>query len=190
MAFTAILDACVLYRAPLRDLLIRLARTNLFRARWSDQVHNEWTRNLLLKRPDLEGKLERTRDLINEAVDDCLVEGYETVIPSLALPVPDDGHVLAAAIVGRADVIVTCNLKDFSIDSLVSVSERRRNSMSCRVAGQVSAGSLKKMKPRLVAWTEPAAWDANSRLSAGKGGTPINAIEVQVGWCWITVSKM
>ncbi len=71
-------------------------------------------------RSDLEGKLQRTRDLMNGAVDDRLVEGCETVIPSLALPDPDDRHALAAAIVGRADVIVTCNLKDFPADSLAA----------------------------------------------------------------------
>jgi death-on-curing protein len=44
---------------------------------------------------------------------DCLVTGYEGLIPALELPDPDDRHVLAAAIVGRCDVIVTQNLKDF-----------------------------------------------------------------------------
>ena len=47
------------------------------------------------------------------AVRDCLVTGYQDLIPSLSLPDPDDRHVLAAAIVGRCDVIVTQNLKDF-----------------------------------------------------------------------------
>jgi hypothetical protein len=44
---------------------------------------------------------------------DALVTGYETLIPSLRLPDDNDRHVLAAAIVGRCDVIVTANLKDF-----------------------------------------------------------------------------
>jgi hypothetical protein len=44
---------------------------------------------------------------------DALVTGYENLISSLQLPDPDDRHVLAAAIVGRCDVIVTANLKDF-----------------------------------------------------------------------------
>lgn len=41
--FTAVYDACVLYPAPLRDLLVRLANTGLFRARWTEEIHDEWT---------------------------------------------------------------------------------------------------------------------------------------------------
>lgn len=37
-AFTALYDACVLYPAPLRDLLMGLAGTGLFRARWTDAI--------------------------------------------------------------------------------------------------------------------------------------------------------
>jgi len=113
-AFTALYDACVLYPAPLRDLLMQLALTDTFRARWTDAIHDEWIRAVLKTRPDLKPEqLERTRQLMNAHVRDCLVTGYEGLIPSLSLPDADDRHVLAAAIVGRADVIVTFNLKDF-----------------------------------------------------------------------------
>ena len=114
MAFTAIYDACVLYPAPLRDLLMHLARTGAFRARWTDRIHDEWIRNLLANRTDLQqAQLERTRQRMNEAVEDCLVTGYEELESVLSLPDADDRHVLAAAIRGRADVIVTFNLRDF-----------------------------------------------------------------------------
>lgn len=46
--FTAVYDACVLYPAPLRDLLIWLGMSGCFRARWTTQIHEEWKRNLLL----------------------------------------------------------------------------------------------------------------------------------------------
>lgn len=116
---TALYDACVLYPAPLRDLLMHLAVTDLFRARWTDDIHEEWIRNVLETRPDLRREqLERTRDLMNAHVRDCLVTGYERLIPTLALPDPDDRHVLAAAVRASADVIVTFNLKDFPTDML------------------------------------------------------------------------
>lgn len=59
--FTAIYDACVLYPAPLRDLLMHLALTDLFHAKWTDAIHDEWIRNVLEDRPDLtREQLERT----------------------------------------------------------------------------------------------------------------------------------
>lgn len=71
--FTVVYDACVLYPAPLRDLLMRLALSDRFRARWSDKIHDEWIRNLLKKKPDLDPRaLEKTRQLMNDQVRDCL----------------------------------------------------------------------------------------------------------------------
>jgi hypothetical protein len=118
-SFTAVYDACVLFPAPLRDLLMQLALTDLFRARWTEAIHDEWIRSVLASRPDLKrGQLERTRDLMNAHVMDCLVTGYESIIPSLDLPDPDDRHVLAAAIRVGAGVIVTFNLSDFPTTAL------------------------------------------------------------------------
>ena len=69
-------DACVLYPAPLRDLLMRLAMTDLYGARWTQQIHEEWMRNVLANRPDLSrAQLERTRELMDCSVRDSLVEG-------------------------------------------------------------------------------------------------------------------
>ena len=117
--FTALYDACVLYSAPLRDLLMHLALTDLFRARWTDEIHDEWIEALLENRPDLgREKLERTRSLMNAHVRDCLVTGYRDLIDGLRLPDPEDRHVLAAAIRANASVIVTFNLDDFPADAV------------------------------------------------------------------------
>lgn len=117
--FTALLDASVLYPAPLRDLLMHLAGTGLFRARWTEAIHEEWISNLLQNRADLSReRLQRTRDLMNAAVLDCLVDGYDELIPGLALPDPGDRHVLAAAIRAGAGVIVTMNLRHFPTEAL------------------------------------------------------------------------
>lgn len=115
--FTAVFDACVLYPAPLRDLLMSVAMTEQFKAKWTDEIHREWVRNLLEKRDDLtEEQLQRTVYLMNQSVPDSLVDNYEGLIDSIELPDPDDRHVLAAAIMCQADVIVTNNLKDFPQD--------------------------------------------------------------------------
>ncbi len=62
MRFVVVYDACVLYPAPLRDFLVRLATKGLFAARWTDEIHAEWSRNLLQRRPELDpDQLPRTR---------------------------------------------------------------------------------------------------------------------------------
>ncbi|QJE74286.1 PIN domain-containing protein [Aerophototrophica crusticola] len=117
--FTVIYDACCLYPAPLRDFLMELATRDLFRAKWSRAIHDEWTRNVLANRPDLtREQLERTCALMDSHAPDCLVEGYEYLVPALTLPDPDDRHVLAAAIHARADAIITFNLGDFPAEEL------------------------------------------------------------------------
>ncbi len=113
MRFTVVFDACVLYPAPLRDFLLHLSLTGLFAAKWTDQIHDEWIRNLLKARPELKSKLERTRELMSKAVPDSLITDYEPLIESLELPDIDDRHVLAAAVRAGAQAIVTFNLKDF-----------------------------------------------------------------------------
>ena len=114
MAFIALYDACVLYPSPLRDLLIRLAQKGLCRARWTNEILDECFRAIHANRPDIpQARLERTRQLMNEAVRDCLVEGYEELVGSFDLPDPKDRHVLAAAVRGGAQTIVTFNLKHF-----------------------------------------------------------------------------
>jgi hypothetical protein len=117
---TAVLDACVLYPASLRDLLVELGYQGVILARWTAEIHEEWMGHLLANRPDLDrNRLERTRVMMDR-VRDCLVSGHQFLIPSLDLPDPDDRHVLAAAIHCDARVIVTLNLKDFPPGALAA----------------------------------------------------------------------
>jgi hypothetical protein len=112
--YTAVLDACVLYPAPLRDFLMELAASGLFKAKWTETIHEEWIRNVLKDRPDITAdQLSRTKFLMTAALMDSMVEGYHLLIPTLVLPDENDRHVLAAAIVSLSDVIVTFNLADF-----------------------------------------------------------------------------
>lgn len=114
MPCTVVYDACVLYPAPLRDLLMRLALADVCRARWTNLIHDEWIRNVLKQRPELKPTdLARTRELMNSHAQDSLVTGFEHLIPSIDLPDPNDRHVVAAAIQAEASLIVTFNLKDF-----------------------------------------------------------------------------
>ena len=115
----AFLDASVLYPAPLRDVLLELAVSDFYRAKWSDAVHVEWIRAPRRRRPDIPApRLERTRRLMDAHVRDALVSEFEDLVPAILLPDPDDRHVVAAAARGNADIILTANLKDFPIPAL------------------------------------------------------------------------
>jgi predicted nucleic acid-binding protein len=115
------LDANVLYSAPLRDLLLQLALLGVIIPRWSDAVNDEWVRALIQSRPELDvARVKRTRALMDEVLPHARVEGYEPTIDTIELPDPDDRHVLAAAIHGEAQLILTFNLKDFPPELLAS----------------------------------------------------------------------
>lgn len=111
---SAVLDACVLYSAPLRDFLFRLAFAGLLLPFWSEEIQDEWMRNLLRNRLDLKKeKLERTCREMEFHFPNGLVREYESITPTLELPDPNDRHVLAVAIHAKAKYIVTFNLSDF-----------------------------------------------------------------------------
>ena len=85
--YTALLDANVLYPAPVRDILVQLSVMDLFRAKWSADIHREWIEALLRREPNRKrAVLERARDLMDVHTRDCLITGYEELIPALNLP--------------------------------------------------------------------------------------------------------
>jgi predicted nucleic acid-binding protein len=111
--FVVVLDANVLFPFRKRDVLLRFCHAGLFRARWSPQILDEWTRNLLEVKPQLAKSVQAQLDAMRRAFPEACVTGHETLIDALKLPDADDRHVLAAAIRCGAQHIVTENLKDF-----------------------------------------------------------------------------
>jgi predicted nucleic acid-binding protein len=114
MAFIALLDACVLIKAALRDTILRAAESEQFdlRIAFSWDILDEVRRNLVT---NLNIPAQDAEDLVNTIADffeDGLVEGYEDLIPAMQNH-PKDRHVLAAAIRAGAGVIVTSNVGDF-----------------------------------------------------------------------------
>jgi len=123
-----VLDACTLFPAALRDVLMRLALHRLIFARWTDAIHDEWIEAVLHNRPDLSReRLQRTRELMDLHAGDSLVTGYESRMKGLELPDVDDRHVLAAAIEAKAGIILTWNLRDFPDDVLARHGLRAEN---------------------------------------------------------------
>lgn len=154
----ALLDACVLYPAPLRDLFMHLAVAGAFQARWSDTIHEEWTCNVLADRPDLTiAQLNRTRALMNRHAEGSLVEGYEHVIPRLTLPDPNDRHVLAAAIIAEADTIVTANIKDFPAATLAlfEINAQKPDVFLCRLFAENPEKVIEAARNQRQALTNP-----------------------------------
>ncbi|CDZ56698.1 PIN domain-containing protein [Neorhizobium galegae] len=116
----AVYDACVLYPFHLRNVLIQCAFDGLVEARWTDDIHDEWIRNLAANTPALPiERLITTRDRMKAVLPDADVADYRPLVAGLELPDPNDRHVLAAAVAGKASVIVTWNLKDFPVKHLL-----------------------------------------------------------------------
>jgi hypothetical protein len=110
----AIFDACILYPFHLRNIVVQIAVDRLVDARWSDEIHDEWIRNLVADVPGIPvERLQITRKLMNDALPHATVTGYRAHLEAVILPDPDDRHVVAAAIAAGASVILTWNLRDF-----------------------------------------------------------------------------
>ncbi len=114
----ALLDANVLFPFRKRDILLRFHHAGLFQARWTERILDEWTVNLLERKPHLERSVRSQRHAMHEHFAEALVTGYEPSVGTLELPDADDRHVLAAAIRCGAQYIVTDNLADFPAEVL------------------------------------------------------------------------
>lgn len=151
----AVYNACVLYPFYLRDLLVRLALADLVAARWTDEIHDEWIRNLSGGQGIPVEQLTRTRRLMDGAVPDCLVTDYQKHIPNLQLP--DDRHVLAAAIECAADAIVTLNLDDFPQSYLTQfgVEAVHPDEFVLLSLGEEPAAVVRAMREQRAAYRDP-----------------------------------
>ena len=118
--YTALLDACVLYPLAMTDALLSIATTGLFAAKWTTRIEEEWIAALERQRPDLIGRLEVRRHSMREAVVDWEIpeRAWRHRLPGITLPDENDVHVLAAALAGHVDCIVSLNLKDFPAEVL------------------------------------------------------------------------
>jgi len=119
--YTAVIDACVFFGMLKTDVLMSLSTRGLFAAKWSERIECEWVGHLTKKLPEKEAEIIRRRDQMRKVVPDWAVcdKGIASIEGSLKLPDMDDRHVLAAAIVGHADCIVTDDKWGFD-DEVVS----------------------------------------------------------------------
>lgn len=105
----AVLDACVLVPAPLRDILMRAGQAGLIVPLWSDRIVKEWI--LAAARHGRDATAEAAA--LARTFPDGRVTPPDGLAQQLHLPDPADCHVLAAAIAGGAQTIVSYNIRDF-----------------------------------------------------------------------------
>lgn len=117
--FIVVLDANILYQAPIRDLLLRLAESpaEMFQVRWSEEIVEEATRNLIKDNRMDDSQAASFKNCLYGAFEDAYVDGYKELIPVLENN-ENDRHVLAVAIIANAQVIVTLNIKHFPEEAL------------------------------------------------------------------------
>lgn len=119
MAFPAFLDTCVLFSASLTDTLLRIAEQGVFRPQWSADVLGE-LRTVLVREANLTPEqADRRIAHMQRAFPSAAVVNYAVLIEAMQCH-PKDRHVLAAAVAGGSEVLVTFNLKDFPRHSVES----------------------------------------------------------------------
>lgn len=115
---TAVLDANTLIPIRLATTLLWIAEADLFQPLWSDRILHEVERNLPKLGVDPQHAARRV-ELMREAFGaEALMSGFDELIAEMTCH-PKDAHVLAAAVHGRADALVTFDLKDFPAESTV-----------------------------------------------------------------------
>lgn len=114
--YTAVLDACVLVPIALADTLLRVAEKGLYRPLWSDRILGEAQEATKEIHPGID--IGKRFISMREAFGDALITGWEELESGVRLPDQDDRHVVATAIRGGADVIITANLADFPATAL------------------------------------------------------------------------
>ena len=115
MGWTALLDACVLFPVATRDLLLRGAQAGLYQVRWSAEIIAEVWASLTKETVCTPKQADHLIEMMATAFPEALVRGHERLAARMVNE-PGDRHVLAAAVIAKADVIVTDNRRHFPED--------------------------------------------------------------------------
>jgi predicted nucleic acid-binding protein len=110
-------DTCSLFPQTLRDTLLRAAAADLCQIHWSGEILEELRRNLQEERGLTDEQVQHLLIQMHTAFPEAMVRGYEPLVPAMTNH-PKDRHVLAAAVLAGAQVIVTDNLRDFTSEAL------------------------------------------------------------------------
>ncbi|GGH19850.1 PIN domain-containing protein [Cribrihabitans marinus] len=109
----AVLDTCVIYPTVMREMLLGAAGLGHFAPLWSGRILEEWARAARKLGPQGEAQARAEIALTRAAWPAAELPPAPGIEARLWLPDPADLHVLAVAVAGSADVIVTLNARDF-----------------------------------------------------------------------------
>lgn len=123
----AVLDACVLFPTVLREILLGVAGKGLYEPLWSDRILREWVLATAKLGPLAQAQAEAEATLLRATFPKASLRDRPEIEARLLLPDADDVHVLATAIAGHADAIVTFNATDFPRHILAEEGLTRRD---------------------------------------------------------------
>ena len=123
----AVLDACVLFPTVLREILTGVAARGLYEALWSDRILREWLLATAKLGPVAQMQAEAEQVVLRTAFPRAVLREQRDIEARLHLPDANDLHVLAVAIAGHADCIITFNAKDFPRHLLAEEGIARRD---------------------------------------------------------------
>ena len=161
-----VLDANLLYPFHLRNLLVQFGVDAVIAPRWTARIHAEWIGNLVAAGRAPKERLLLTLDLMNSALPEADVQGWEARMDGLTLPDPDDHHVLAAALAAGAGTILTMNLRDFPASALAphGVAAAHPDDLLCelhdadpdllRASTEAAQANLSRSTPSLAAYLD------------------------------------
>jgi len=169
----ALLDACVIYPTIMRELLLGAAKAGFYEALWSPRILREWELAAARSGADVAAAARVDMALMGDGFREALVDP-EDLILDLALPDPDDDHVLAAAVTGGAAAIVTKNHKDFPLRILghYGIARSDPDEMLLRFWDE-DAARMKAVVAEVVARTETISGkDQDTRRLLKRTGLP------------------
>ncbi|ETK36630.1 PIN domain-containing protein [Microbispora sp. ATCC PTA-5024] len=188
-------DTNVLFPFSLMDLMLALTEDAVHTLVWTERLLDEWERVIVRERRRSAPAASRITAAIREHFDDLRVDevDYKHLLDRMEGPDADDRHHMAAAVAGRAGVLLTWNLADFPAPFLgrygVTVSDPdtylcalldRAPAEVTAVLARMAAG---KRRPPMTAYDVVAALGragvpafarhARERLPGAEGGQPM-----------------
>ncbi len=114
MTQRVLIDACVLFPPLVRAIVVEIATAGLIQPFWSERIFDEWRIAVVRKHGlEVEAELIASQMALKALFPGASVDANPTLEMQIDLPDAADAHVLAAAIEGQADTLLTFNLRDF-----------------------------------------------------------------------------